>query len=75
MTDLLYTKNDLDIALLKQKDDHFEQALGRIESRLDYVAGDIKSTQAAQFAWIMGSILGIYGLIAGTCLAKVTGLL
>ena len=27
MTDLLYTKNDLDIALLKQKDDHFEQAL------------------------------------------------
>lgn len=61
MSTSLYTQHDLDIAL---KDDFLDKALQRIESH-----------QSAKFGWVMGSILGIYVLIIGTCLAKVSGLL
>jgi hypothetical protein len=59
-----YTQEQLDIALLKQKDDEFMRTLS-----------DIKSTMNSNFHTLLGLILGIYGVIAATALAKLAGLI
>jgi len=46
-----YTKEQLEIALLKQKNSTFEQSLIRIEQKVD-----------SHFHWMLGTILGLYGL-------------
>ena len=44
----LYTKQELDIELIKQKTDSFAQTLTRIESRMD---------------WMLGTFIGMNALI------------
>ena len=63
----MYTQEQLDIELLKQKNSTFEQALSRIEQKVD-----------SHFHWMLGCIIGLYGvsitgLIAALC--KAFGLL
>ena len=59
----MYTQEQLDLALLKQRNSTFEQALIRIEQKVD-----------SHFHWLLGSIFGLYGisitgLIAALCKA------
>jgi hypothetical protein len=60
---MTYTKEQLDIELLKQKNDSFSQSLIEIKSEL-----------RSQFHLVVGLILGIYGIMAATALAKLGGL-
>ncbi len=62
-----YTQDQLEIELLKQKNGTFEQALVRIEQKVD-----------SHFHWMLGAIFGLYGIsltgvIAALC--KAYGLL
>ena len=59
-----YTQEQLDIALLRQRTDGFNQTLIEIKQ-------EIKS----QSHMLMSLILGIYGIITATALAKLGGLL
>lgn len=57
-----YTQEQLDIELLKQKNDGFNQVLVEIKTELK-----------SQFHLVIGLILGIYGIITAGALAKVMG--
>jgi hypothetical protein len=59
-----YTQEQLDIALLKQKDEEFMRALT-----------EIKSTMSSNFHILLGLIIGIYGVMGATALAKIAGVL
>ena len=58
----MYTQEQLDIALLNQRSDTFNQNLIEIKS-------EIKS----QFHLVVVLILGIYGIIAAGAVAKLLG--
>ncbi len=47
----VYTQEQMDVALLKQKNSTFEQALIRIEQKVD-----------SHFHWMLGCIFGLYGI-------------
>ena len=49
--DVVYTQEQLNIELLKQKNSTFEQALIRIEQKVD-----------SHFHWMLGCIFGLYGI-------------
>jgi hypothetical protein len=55
--EIMYTQEQLDIELIKQKNSTFEQTLIRIEQKVD-----------SHFHWMLGCILGLYGI-------SVTGLI
>lgn len=48
----MYTQEQLNIALLQQKNSTFEQSLLRIEQKVD-----------SHFHWMLGSIFGLYGIV------------
>lgn len=59
-----YTKDQLNLALLKQRSDDFSQTLKEIKA-------EIKS----QFHLVVGLLLGVYGMMAATGLAKILGMI
>lgn len=61
---ITYTREQVDLELLKQKNDDFSQSLIEIKSELK-----------TQFHLVVGLILGIYGVITATALAKMVGAL
>jgi hypothetical protein len=61
---ITYTREQVDLELLKQKNDDFNQSLIEIKSELK-----------TQFHLVVGLILGIYGVITATALAKMVGAL
>jgi hypothetical protein len=59
---LKYTQEQLDIALLNQKNDSFHHALIDIKTEIREIKQDVKS----QFHWLMGSISVLYVSLIGT---------
>lgn len=57
-----YTQNDLDIALLEQRQDDISETMREIKHEIK-----------AQFHLLVGLILGIYGIVVATALAKIFG--
>ncbi len=51
MSEQMYTQEQLDIALLKQKNSSFEKMLDRFEHKLD-----------SHFHWMVGLMFGIYAI-------------
>jgi len=58
----IYTQEELDIELLKQKNDSFHDFLMEIKNDMREIRGDVKS----QFHWLMGSISVLYVSLIGT---------
>jgi hypothetical protein len=61
---ILYTQEQLDIAILKNTDEGLLRSIYEIKT-------DMKS----QFHLLIGLILGIYGIITASAVAKVAGFL
>lgn len=59
-----YTKEQIDIALLKQRSDEFSCTLKEIKQELK-----------SQFHLVVGLLLGVYGMMAATGLAKILGMI
>lgn len=57
-----YTQEELDIELLKQKNDTFHDFLIDIKNDIREIRSDVKS----QFHWLMGSISVLYVSLIGT---------
>ena len=71
MSAQLYTQDQLDIALLKQKNDSFGQSLERIFTKLDSIDSRIDNLNSAldsKINWIVGvsgtGFITLLGLIA-----------
>ena len=64
MSSLLYTQEQLDLAVLKNTDEGLLRAITEIKS-------DLKS----QFHLVIGLILGIYGMVTASAIAKLAGVL
>lgn len=58
----IYTQEELDIELLKQKNDTFHDFLIDIKNDIREIRSDVKS----QFHWLMGSISVLYVSLIGT---------
>lgn len=61
---MTYTQEQLDIEILKVRNDHISKALQ-----------DIKSEIKSQFHLVVGLLLGVYGMITAAGLAKILGFL
>lgn len=58
MKDMVYTQDQLDIALLKSDNGHIAQILQRIENRFDRIEQKVDS----HFHWMLGLIFGMYAM-------------
>ncbi len=65
----LFTREELEIALIKSKTSELALTLVRVENRLERIDGTIKS----QFNNCFNCILGIYGIILGALFGHLGG--
>lgn len=66
MSDVVYTQDQLDMAILKNNQNGFMQSLERIENSINTRLDRLDQKVDSHFHWTLGLIFGIYALALPT---------
>lgn len=67
----IYTQNDLEIELLKNTNQGVFREFNKINTELNGIRQEMKT----QYHWMLGLILGMYGMFGAAAISRILGVI